>query len=324
MVVSNFGVTVMVAIPKENWSGKIKEVAFGATDDEGGTRDRKLRLGGETTLPFLAFEGAVSRPAIGMEVIDHLGEDYPQLIIDEVGDVIRDPVAWADACVNIYGADFVCLKLLSTNPEEENISAEDAASLVSTVLKQVKAPLVIQGSGDYEKDSRVFEICGEAAKGEQCLLARAEQDGYKSVAVAATANDHAVVAFSNIDVNIAKQLNIMLTEFGVPPDHIVSDPLMAGVGFGMEYAYSAMERIKLAGLVGDKMLQSPMIADISVAWSAKEAYRVDANLGDERDRAVFWEVATALAALMAGANALILRHPKSVAIIRKVVDELVG
>jgi acetyl-CoA decarbonylase/synthase complex subunit delta len=247
-----------------------------------------------------------------MEVIDHLGEDYPQLIIDEVGDVIRDPVAWADACVNVYSADFICLKLLSTNPEEENISAEDAASLVSTVLKKVKAPLIIQGSGDYEKDSRVFELCGEAAKGEQCLLARAEQDGYKSIAVAATANNHVVVAFSNIDVNIAKQLNIMLTEFGVPPDHIVSDPLMA------------MERIKLAGLVGDKMLQSPMIADISVAWSAKEAYRVDANLGDERDRAVFWEVGTALAALMAGANALILRHPKSVAIIRRVVDELVG
>lgn len=314
----------MAAIPKESWSGKIKEVAFGATGDEGGTRDRKLLLGGETTLPFLAFEGVVSRPAIGMEVIDHLSEDYPQLIIDEVGDVIRDPVAWADACVNIYGADFVCLKLLSTNPEEENVSAEDAASLVSTVLEQVKVPLIIQGSGDYEKDSRVIELCGEAAKGEQCLLARAEQDGYKSIAVAATANDHAVVAFSNIDVNIAKQLNIMLTEFGVPPDHIVSDPLMAGVGFGMEYAYSAMERIKLAGLVGDKMLQSPMIADVSVAWSAKEAYRVDAHLGNERDRAVFWEVGSAIAALMAGANALILRHPKSVAIVRRVVDELVG
>jgi acetyl-CoA decarbonylase/synthase, CODH/ACS complex subunit delta len=110
----------------------------------------------------------------------------------------------------------------------------------------------------------------------------------------------------------------------VPVDHIVSDPLMAGIGFGMEYAYSAMERIKLAGLVGDKMLQSPMIADISVAWGAKEAYRVDAKLGDERERAIFWEVASALAALMAGANALILRHPKSVAITRKVVDELTG
>ena len=281
-------------------------------------------LGGETTLPFLEFEGAVSRPAIGMEVIDHLGEDYPQLIIDEVGDVIKDPVAWAGACVNTYKADFVCLKLLSTNPEEENVSAEDAASLVSKVLEHVKAPLIIQGSGDYEKDSRVIELCGEAAKGERCLLARAEQDGYKSIAVAATANDHAVIAFSNIDVNIAKQLNIMLTEFGVPIDHIVSDPLMAGIGFGMEYAYSAMERIKLAGLVGDKMLQSPMIADISVAWSAKEAYRIDTNLGNERDRAIFWEVGSALAALMAGANALILRHPKSVEIIRKVVDELVG
>jgi acetyl-CoA decarbonylase/synthase complex subunit delta len=314
----------MVAIPKESWSGKIKEIAFGATDDEGGTRDKKLLLGGEVTLPFLAFEGKVSRPAIGMEVIDHVGDDYPHIIIDEIGDVIKDPVSWARACVDVHGADFICLKLLSTNPEEANVSAEDAASLVSTVLAQVKAPLIIQGSGDYDKDARVMELCGDAAKGERCLLSRAEQDGYKSIAVAAIANGHDVVAFSNIDVNIAKQLNIMLTEFGVPVDHIVSDPLMAGIGFGMEYAYSAMERIKLAGLVGDKMLQSPMIADISVAWSAKEAYRVDAKLGDERERAIFWEVASALAALMAGANALILRHPRSVAITRHVVDELMG
>jgi acetyl-CoA decarbonylase/synthase complex subunit delta len=314
----------MVAIPKESWSGKIKEIAFGATDDESGTRDKKLLLGGEATLPFLAFEGKVSRPAIGMEVIDHVGDDYPHIIIDEIGDVIKDPVSWARACVDIHGADFICLKLLSTNPEEANVSAEDAASLVSTVLAQVKAPLIIQGSGDYDKDARVMELCGDAAKGERCLLSRAEQDGYKSIAVAAIANGHDVVAFSNIDVNIAKQLNIMLTEFGVPVDHIVSDPLMAGIGFGMEYAYSAMERIKLAGLVGDKMLQSPMIADISVAWSAKEAYRVDAKLGDEKERAIFWEVASALAALMAGANALILRHPRSVAITRHVVDELMG
>ncbi|HYA33236.1 MAG TPA: acetyl-CoA decarbonylase/synthase complex subunit delta [Candidatus Bathyarchaeia archaeon] len=314
----------MVAIPKESWSGKIKEIAFGATADEGGTRDKKLLLGGETTLPFLTFEGNVSRPAIGMEVLDHIGEDYPHIIIDEVGDVIKDPVAWARACVEVHGADFICLKLLSTNPEEADVSAEDAAALVSAVLGQVKAPLIIQGSGDYDKDARVMELCGNAAKGERCLLARAEQDGYKSIAVAATANGHDVIAFSNIDVNIAKQLNIMLTEFGVPVDHIVSDPLMAGIGFGMEYAYSAMERIKLAGLVGDKMLQSPMIADVSVAWAAKEAYRVDPKLGDEKKRAVFWEVGSALAALMAGANALILRHPRSVVVVKNVVNDLLG
>ena len=314
----------MVSIPKESWSGKIRQVAFGATAAEGGTRDRTLLLGGETALPFLTFEGKISRPALGMEVIDHINEDYPPIIIDEIGDLIREPAAWAEACVDTYGADFICLKLLSTNPEEANVSAEDAASLVSQVLTRVKAPVMIQGSGDYEKDSRVLELCGDVAKGERCLLARAEPEGYKSLAVAATANGHSVVAFSNIDVNIAKQLNIMLTEFGVPPDRIVCDPLMAAVGFGMEYAYSAMERIKLAGLVGDKMLQSPMIADVSVAWSAKEAYRVDPKLGDQRERAVFWEVASALAALMAGANALILRHPRSLAITKEVVDQLVG
>ena len=148
----------MVAIPKESWTGKIKEVVFGATEEEGGTRDKKIILGGETTLPFLSFEGNVSRPAIGMEVVDRIGDDYPQIIIDDFGDVIRDPVAWAHTCVHTYGADFICLKLLSTNPEEENVSAEDAATLVSTMLAQVKAPLVIQGSGDYEKDARVMEL----------------------------------------------------------------------------------------------------------------------------------------------------------------------
>jgi len=315
---------VMVAIPKESWTGKIKEVVFGATEEEGGTRDKKIVLGGETTLPFLSFEGNVSKPAIGMEVIDRIGDDYPQIIVEEYGDEIRDPVVWAQTCVSTYGADFICLKLLSTNPEGENVSAEDAAALVAKMLTQVKAPLVIQGSGDYEKDARVIELCGEAARGERCLLSRAEQDSYKSVAVAATANGHAVVSFSNIDINIAKQLNIMLTEFGVKFDDIVIDPLMAGIGFGVEYAYSAMERIKLAGLMGDRMLQSPMITDITVAWSAKEAYRVDEKLGDEKQRAIFWEVASALAALLAGANALILRHPKSVAITRKAVDELMG
>jgi acetyl-CoA decarbonylase/synthase complex subunit delta len=314
----------MVTIPKESWTGKIKEVVFGATEEEGGTRDKKIILGGETTLPILSFEGNVATPAIGMEVVDRIGDDYPQIIVDDFGDVIGDPVAWAQTCVHTYGADFICLKLLSTNPEEENVSAEDAAALVSTMLAQVKAPLIIQGSGDYEKDARVMELCGEVAKRERCLLSRAEQENYKSIAVAATANGHVVVSFSNIDVNIAKQLNIMLTEFGVKLDDIVIDPLMAGIGFGVEYAYSAMERIKLAGLMGDRMIQSPMIADITIAWSAKEAYRHDKKLGDERQRAIFWEVASALAALMAGANALILRHPQSLAMMRKAVDELIG
>lgn len=314
----------MVTIPKESWTGKIKEVVFGATKEEGGTRDKKIILGGETTLPFLSFEGNVSRPSIGMEVVDGIGDDYPQIIIDEFGDVIRDPVAWAQTCVHTYGADFICLKLLSTNPEEQNTSAEDSAALVSTMLAEVKAPLIIQGSGDYEKDARVMELCGEAAKGERCLLSRAEQENYKSIAVAAIANGHAVVAFSNIDINIAKQLNIMLTEFGVKLDDIVIDPLMAGIGFGVEYAYSAMERIKLAGLMGDRMIQSPMLTDITISWSAKESYRRDEKLGDEKQRAIFWEVASGLAALMSGANALILRHPQSVAMTRKAVDELLG
>ena len=237
-----------VDIPKEKWSGKIGELVIGATAAEGGTRSKKVIVGGSETLPFLYFEGAHPHPvALAMEVLDVVPEDYPEHVKSALGDAINSPVTWAKKCVDELGVDLICLKLVGTNPEEQDRSPEDACKTVREVLDAVSVPLIIYGSGNNDKDAKVMEAVSNEAKGERCLLGLAEEDAFKSLAVAAQANNHGIVAFSNLDINLAKQMNILLTDFGVKLDDIIMDPLIAGVGYGLEYSYSVMERIRLPG-----------------------------------------------------------------------------
>ncbi|MFQ6127560.1 MAG: CO dehydrogenase/acetyl-CoA synthase subunit delta [Thermoplasmata archaeon] len=310
-------------LPKEKWAGRIGEVVVGALESEGGTRTRKIVLGGVTSLPFLSFEGEYpNEPVIGMEIFDVVREDYPEVVKKPFEDVIDDPAKWAKKCVEEYGADMICLKLIGTNPEEEDRSVEEAEQTVKEVMKAVGVPLMIYGSGHEEKDAKVMEMASNATKGERCLLGAAEEDNYKSISVASMANDHALVAFSNLDINLAKQMNILLTDFGVKLENIVMDPLQAGLGYGLEYSYSVIERIRLAALMGDKILQVPILCATSRMWNAREAFKEDASLGDSNSRAIFWEATTGLSALMAGADALVMRHPAAVKYVRESVKKL--
>ncbi len=312
-----------VQIPKEKWTGKIREVKFGATKEEGGTRSSSITLGGVSTLPFLYFEGEMPRkPVIAMEILDVVREDYPALVREPFKGVIESPSSWAKTCVEKYGAEAICLKLEGTNPEEENKSPEEAVEIVKKVLSAVSVPLLIYGCGNDEKDSKVMQLVSDATKGERCLLGLAEEERYKSISVASMANEHGLVAFSNLDINLAKQLNILLTDFGIKPENIVMDPLQAGLGYGLEYSYSVIERIRLAALMGDGMLQMPILCDTSIAWKAREAHQPNEAYGDEKQRGPFWETTTGLSAIMAGADMLIMRHPKAVAMVRKVIGEL--
>lgn len=314
-----------IEIPKENWTGRICEVVIGATSEEGGTRTKKILLGGENTLPFLDFEGELPHPpVIGMEVLDIVREDYPGVALEPIQDVKDDPARWARRCADEFGADLICLKLVSTNPEEEDRSAEEAADTVKEVLKAVGIPLFIYGCGNEEKDAKVMERCSEVAKGERCFLGLAEEDAYKSISVASMANGHGVVAFSNLDINLAKQMNILLTDFGVKKENIIMDPLMAALGYGLEYSYSVIERIKLAALMGDAMLQVPILAETTRVYNARESFKEERNLGDPKRRVIFWEATTGISALTAGADMVIMRHPEAVALVRKTIDELVG
>ena len=312
-----------VEIPKEKWSGKIGELIIGATAAEGGTRTNKVVVGGSTTLPYLFFEGEhPNPPALALEVFDVVPEDYPEQVKKVFGDAINSPAAWAKKCVEEFGANLICLKLVGTNPEEQDRSPQDAGKTVREVLDAVGVPLIVYGSGNDEKDAKVMEVVSNEAKGERCLLGLAEEASFKSISVAAMSNNHGIVAFSNLDINLAKQMNILLTDFGVKLEDVIMDPLMAGTGYGLEYSYSVMERIRLAALMGDNMLQVPMICDVSTSWKAREASIESAELGDASRRGPTWESMTAMGALMAGADILIFRHPETLKILRQTITEL--
>lgn len=312
----------MIEIPREKWSGKIGEVVIGATKEEGGTRGKKIIVGGTHVLPFMNFEGEMgNKPPLAIEVLDILKEGYPKLVRKFMPENY-DPIEWAKICVNEYNADLICLKLISTNPEEENTSVEEAVEKVKAILKAVSVPLMIYGCGDAEKDAKVLEACAKAAEGERCVIGKAEEASYKSIAAASMAYGHMLIGFSNLDINLAKQLNILLTDFDVKKENIIMDPLMAGVGYGLEYSYSVIERVRLAALMGDSMLQLPIICDSSSAWNARESFEENPDYGDVEKRGLLWETATATSALMAGADMLILRHPLALKSIRKTIDDL--
>ncbi|MDP3143020.1 MAG: CO dehydrogenase/acetyl-CoA synthase subunit delta [Candidatus Omnitrophota bacterium] len=312
---------------KENWSNSVNVTQIGATKEEGGTRSKAIKVGGQSTLPFLFAEGDIPyRPVIAMEVWDVLPEDWPEALKEPFSGCLGDPSQWAQKCVKEYKADLICLRLQGVHPDGNNKSPEDAAKVVSTVLKAIDVPLIILGCGDDSKDNLVLPACCEAAKGERCLIGEAVQDNYKTLTAAALADGHNIIATSPIDINIAKQSNILISDMGIHADRIVINPTIGALGYGLEYAYSIMERARLAALSGDKMLSMPFICFVGYeAWRAKEAKALMSEFvqwGPERERGPMWENITAVALLQAGADILVMRHPKAVIEIRKTIDLL--
>ena len=309
-------------IPKEKWSGSIREITLGATKEEGGTRTSKVIIGGSSALPYLNFEGSAGRkPALFMEVLDALPADFPEAVREEFGDAVDDPVSWAKKCVE-FGAEGLCLKLVSTNPEGEGGSNEDAVNTLKAVLGAVGVPLIVYGSGHFDNDTKLMELVSNAGKGERLLLGAAEEDWYKSIAVASMSNGHCVIGFSNIDINLAKQIVILLKDFGVDLGTIVMDPLQAALGVGLEYSYSIIERIRLAALMGDNLLQAPIVCDLSLAWAAPDVNEAGDRLGEPVKRAIEWEADTGMAALVAGAELLVVRSPSVLRKMKRAVEEL--
>lgn len=311
-------------LPKEKYSGRIKEVAIGATKEQGGTRSAQLLTGGSNGLPFLRFESEMPHlPLVAMDVVDTL-RVVPDRLQESMGPTVKDPVEWAKKTEAEWGADLCVLKLQSANPEEEDRPTEEIETLVQKVLQSATLPFVVYGCGFEEKDAKMMEKVSNVAKGERLFLGLAEEKAYKSIAAASMANDHGVVAFSNLDINLAKQMNILLLDFGMKPENIMMDPLMAPLGMGLEYSYSNIERLRLGALSGDPVLQMPMICDCSCAWTVPEALEENPERGDPEMRGVNWEAMTALAAAVAGADVVVMRHPKAVSMFRDSVKALAG
>ncbi|MEW5757870.1 MAG: acetyl-CoA decarbonylase/synthase complex subunit delta [Candidatus Omnitrophota bacterium] len=286
-----------------------------------------IKVGGESVLPFLIQEGKVpNKPVIAFEVWDMPPYDFPQSLSEPFGNALNNPLDWALKCVNDYGAKLLCIKLQSINPDTLDKNSKEAVKFINNLIKAVDVPLIIQGSGNKEKDNLVLPEIASIAKGKKYLIGSATQDNYKILAKTCIDNNHSIIAESPIDINIAKQLNILLSDAGVEPSRIVINPTVGSLGYGLEYAYSIMERARLAALAGDTMLAQSFICFAGQeAWRAKEAKAKMSEMpawGDEKKRGLLWEIITAISFLQSGADILVMRHPKAIKAVENYLNDL--
>ena len=306
--------------PKESFSGIVFPVTIG--------KDVQETFGGENTLPFHKFEGEIpNRPLIAYEIQDIAPEDWPETVKKVYEGVSDDPVKWAQYCQDELKAKAIALRLVGTHPDQKDLSADDAVKVVKDVLSAVKVPLIILGSNHVEKDSEVLPKVAEAAKGYNCIIGKAQEANYKTIAAAAMANDHKLIAMSELDINLSKQLNILLTQMGFDKEKIITDPMCSALGYGLEYTYSVMERIRLAALAqNDEVMQPPMFGDVGMyVWKIKETQATEETLpewGSLEERAVLWEAMTAVGLMLSGAELFVMRHPKAVELVERFVDEM--
>lgn len=308
--------------PKETYSGKVYSVSVGADI-------KAVTFGGEKMLPFHTFEGlSPNRPVLAYEIQDVPPNDWPEELQKPYRDVSHDPVSWAKFCQDTLKARAIALRLIGTHPDRENRPPEDAAKTVRDVLSGIDIPLIILGSNHAEKDASVLIAAAEAAKDKNCIIGKAQEANYKTVAAAAMANNHKLIAMSELDINLSKQLNILITQMGFDKERIITDPMCSALGYGLEYTYSVMERIRLAALTqNDATMQQPILGDVGMyVWKVKETQANEADVpqwGSLEERGVAWEAVTAMALLIAGAELLIMRHPKAIEAVEKVIEELV-
>jgi len=310
-------------IPKTSYSGKIKEITLGKGD-------KGVKVGGETAYPFYLFEGEMPNlPKIAMEVFDCPPEEWPEAALEPFAGVTDDPVAWAKKCVDDYGAEMICLQLLSTDPNGLDREVDKAAEVVKKVADAVDVPLIVWGTANHEKDTEVLRKVAEICQGRDLIIGPVEEGDHKRIGAAALAYHHTVAASTPIDINLAKQLNILLGNLGVPDDLLVMDSTVSGIGYGIEYAYSVMERIRMAALTQqDEKLQFPLICNIGrEVWKSKEvkiSEEEDPKLGDAKKRGILLEAMSAMVLLLAGGDVLIMRHPEAIRLVREMMTELVA
>ncbi len=308
-------------IPQQKYSGAIKTVSIGAA--------KPIVLGGETAYPFYVFEGEMpNRPRLALEVWDmNPSEEWPAPVLEPYKDVLDDPVAWAQKCIKDYGAEAIALILKSTDPNGNDAPPEAAAAVAKKVAEAIEVPLIVYGTGAVEKDAEVLAAVAEPCAGKKLVLGPVQDKNFKKIGAQALAYDHVVAANTPIDVNLAKQLNILLNNLGVPEQKIIIDPTTGGLGYGMEYTYSVMERIRMAALTqDDDKLMLPIINYVGQeVWKVKECRLTNdeaPELGDQARRGIMMEAVTAASLLLAGADLLILRHPESLKLAKTLIEEL--
>ena len=313
--------TVPASSYKQDYSGAIREVVLG-------NGDNTVTVGGSEVLPFHLFEGKMPHePLIAMEVQDIKPDNWPATLTQYFDDVMDNPVAWAQKCVNEYNADALNIYLIGTDPNGENRSSADAAKDAAAIIEAVDVPIIVWGCGNNEKDTDTLREVTSIIGDKKVCLAPLEDANYRAIGATAMAFQHPMVAASPIDVNLAKQLNILLENLGVNLETVLMDPSIGALGYGIEYTYSVMERIRIAALTQkDEKLQVPIICNLGrEVWKTKEVgLASDDVLGDQERRGIMMEAMTASCMMVAGGEVLIMRHPKAINMTKSLIKGLMA
>lgn len=305
---------------KVKYTGEIRETNLG-------TGDNIIKVGGTSTMPFQLYEGDMpNKPLIAMDILDHAPDEWPETLTRHFEGVMDNPVKWAQKCIDDYQAEAICLSLASTDPNGMNRSAADAAKIAAEVINNIDVPMILWGCGNGDKDTETLREITSIVGDKKVCLAPLSDTNYRSIGATAMAFQHPMVAASPIDVNLAKQLNILLENLGVPLESVLIDPSVGALGYGIEYTYSVMERIRLAAMTQqDEKLQVPIICNLGrEVWKSKETkLPSDDLLGDQERRGVLMEAMTASCMLTAGGEVLIMRHPQAIALTKSLINGLI-
>ncbi|MFH1963482.1 MAG: acetyl-CoA decarbonylase/synthase complex subunit delta [bacterium] len=284
-------------------------------------------IGGQNCFPFHSFEGTIPHmPKLALEVYDTPDEEWPEAVAEVYQDVWNNPVDWAKTIETKYKPDMICLQLASTNPMGDDTSPERAAEIAKGVAEAINLPLIVYGCGNAEKDGKVLKKVAEALSFKKSLIGPVSEGNYNTVGAALLAYGHYLIAQTPTDVNLCKQLNILLSNLGVPLDNIIIDPTPSSLGYGLEYTYSIMEKIRCAAFqTSDDKLNLPIIGNIAgEVWKIKEVKIDDKSMGDTAKRGIFFEAMTAISYILAGADIVVLRHPQTLVMIRKWLADMAG
>jgi len=309
----------------DSFAGQVNRITLGAAKTDGGTRSSTVTVGGARNVVYGgSAEDAGEKPVIAIDVIDAKPEDWPDVLSEPYKDVLENPADWAKKAIEEFGADLICVKFDGIHPDKADKDASHAVKVTQEVLKAVGVPLILWGCGNDERDNQIMPKVSEAAKGENCLLGTVTEDNYKSLTAIALADNHHLITEAPLDINIAKQVNILVSDMGFPLEKVVTFQATGALGYGIEYSYSIQERQRLAALGGDKMMAMPVICDVGYeAWRVKEAKLEDApGWGPVQNRGPLWEAATAICLLQAGADIIRMRHPRAVAVVKNFINQI--
>ena len=294
--------------PVEAYAGVVREITIGKGK-------KSLKIGGENVLPFHFFDHGANPnpPKFALEVLDMDPQDWPKHAVEPLQDVISDPVRWAKKCQGL-AVDAVSLYLMSTDPAVKDTPADKAAALAKEVGDAIDVPLIVYGSGDEKKDVEVLSKVAEVCDGMNLLIGPVLKENYEVVGRAILDHGHTAITQSPLDINLLKELNVKIGKF-FPSDRIVIDPLSSALGYGMEYSFSLIERVKQIGIITrDSMTMMPIIANLGgECWKTKQAK-------ENKERGLLWEGITALSLLLAGANILVLRHPETLSLVKETME----